>query len=124
MNLTSSSFGNNQPIPGEYAFCVPNPQNHVTLGANRSPALAWSDLPAGTSSLVLIFHDADAPSRRDDVNQGGRTVSAGLPRVDFFHWMLVDLPPDSDGIAAGRYSDKVTPKGKPGPVGPTAPGKG
>ncbi len=48
MKLTSSSFGDKQPIPAEYAFCAPDPQSHVKLSNNRNPALAWSDLPAGT----------------------------------------------------------------------------
>ena len=32
------------------------------------------------------------PSRGDDVNQADREVPADLPRVDFFHWVMVDLP--------------------------------
>ncbi len=52
MKLTSSSFGDNQPIPGEYAFCVSDPENHVTFRANLNPSLAWNDLPSGTKSLV------------------------------------------------------------------------
>jgi phosphatidylethanolamine-binding protein (PEBP) family uncharacterized protein len=80
-------------IHGDNAFCIPHAQNHVCLGGNHNPHLAWSDLPAGTKSLVLICHDPDVPSRGDDVNQEGRTVPASLPRVDFFHWVLVDLPP-------------------------------
>lgn len=118
MKLTSSCFGNNQKIPAENAFCVPDVTSHVTLGQNRNPDLSWSDLPGGTKSLVLICHDRDVPSKPDGVNQEGRTISATLPRVDFYHWVLVDLAPDSSPIANGEFSDGVTARGKKGPDGP------
>lgn len=118
MKLTSNSIVDGQPIAGEYAFCVPDPENHVALAPNRNPHLAWSDLPAVTRSLVLICHDPDVPSRGDDVNQAGRVVPAGLPRVDFTHWVLVDLAADRDEIAEGAFSSGVTARGKPGPEGP------
>ena len=86
-------------IHGDNAFCIQHAQNHACLGGNHNPHLAWSDLPAGTKSLALICHDPDVPSRGDDVNQEGRTVPASLPRVDFFHWVLVDLPPAPTVIA-------------------------
>ncbi len=115
MKLTSNSIVEGRPIAGDYAFCVPAPESHVTLGANRNPHLAWSDLPDGTRSLALICHDPDVPSRPDDVNQEGRRVPADLPRVDFTHWVLVDLSPDRDGIAEGEFSSEVTARGKTGP---------
>jgi len=118
MKLTSDSITDGQPIPAEFAFCMPDPEAHVRLGANRNPHLAWSELPAGTRSLVLICHDPDVPSRGDDVNQEGRQVPADLPRVDFTHWVLVDLKPDRNGIAAGEFCSQVTARGKPGPEGP------
>ena len=79
MKLTSSSFGDGQVIPGEFAFCVPHERDHVCLGNNRNPQLSWSELPQGTKSLVLVCHDPDVPSRGDDVNKEGRTVPASLP---------------------------------------------
>lgn len=119
MKLTSSSFGDNQPIPSVYAFCAPDPASHVALANNRNPALSWGDLPAGTKSLVLICHDPDVPSKPDDVNQEGRTVPADLQRVDFYHWVLADLSATASGIAEGEYSDGgVTARGKDGPAGP------
>lgn len=118
MKLTSSCFGDNQKIPVECAFCAPDPKSHVTLSKNLNPDLAWTDLPAGTQSLVLICHDRDVPSKPDDVNKEGRTIPASLPRVDFYHWVLVDLDPASGPIRKGEFSDGVTPKGKGGPAGP------
>ena len=115
MKLTSTSFSDGQKIPGEFAFCTPDPAHHVCLGRNSNPQLAWSDVPAGTQSFALVCHDPDVPSRGDDVNQEGRTVPASLPRVDFFHWVLVDLPASLREIQAGEFSKDVTPRGKPGP---------
>ena len=118
MKLSSNSFADGQAIPSDYAFCVPDPDSHALLGVNSNPQLSWSDIPADTRSLVLICHDPDVPSRPDDVNQEGRRVPADLPRVDFTHWVLVDLKPARGGIAEGEFSSEVSARGKPGPDGP------
>lgn len=115
MKLTSTSFANGDKIPGEFSFCTPDPAHHVCLGKNLNPHLAWSDAPAGTQSFAIICHDPDVPSEGTDVNQEGRTVPAALPRVDFFHWVLIDLPATINSIAEGEFSSNVTPRGKPGP---------
>jgi Raf kinase inhibitor-like YbhB/YbcL family protein len=118
MKLSSTSFEDGARIPVEHAFCAPEPAAHVTLGRNRNPQLAWGDLPMGTKSLTLICHDPDVPSQPDDVNKEGRTIPSSLMRIDFFHWLLVDLDPYSLPIEAGEFSDGVTPRGKSGPQGP------
>lgn len=115
MKLWSDSFKDGDGIPGEFAFGIIDPRAHVALSANRNPHLAWNEIPAGTKSLALICHDMDVPSHGDDVNQEGKTVPADLPRVDFFHWTLIDLPTSLSSIAAGQYSNAVTPHGKPDP---------
>ncbi|MGE5492986.1 MAG: YbhB/YbcL family Raf kinase inhibitor-like protein [Actinomycetota bacterium] len=115
MKLTSSSFADGQKIPGELAFCIPDAGHHVCLGKNLNPQLAWSDVPEGTRSFALICCDPDVPSQGDDVNQEDRTVPASLPRVDFFHWVLVDLPAEMREIKEGEFSGEVVPRGKPGP---------
>jgi hypothetical protein len=112
MDLTSSSFADGAPIPGEFAFCVPDPGSHATFGANRNPALTWSDEPEGTRSFGLICHDPDVPTRPDDVNQEDREVPSTLARTDFFHWVVADLDPNVRSIAAGTFSDGVQPHGK------------
>ncbi len=121
MKLASNSFKDNGAISAEYAFCAPDAKTHCTLGANRNPHLAWSEVPAGAKSLALICHDYDVPSKADDVNQEGRTIPATLPRVDFFHWVLVDLPPQAGEIRAGEFSHEVTVRGKAGPSVPYGP---
>lgn len=118
MKLTSESFVDGGVIPVEFAFGRIDPKQHVALSDNRNPQLAWSDVPPGTRSFAVICHDYDVPSKPDDVNQEGREVPADLPRVDFYHWVLIDLPADCRSIAAGAHSEGVTPKGKSGPSAP------
>lgn len=115
MKLTSHSWANGEPIPSRYAAGRLASDGSVTFSENLNPHLAWSELPTGTRSLVLICHDFDVPSRGDDVNQPDREVPADLPRVDFFHWLLVDLPPSPSEIAEGEFSRGFTARGKPGP---------
>src|SRR6266568_1758807 len=115
MRLTTSAFAEGNRIPGEFAFCVIDAATHVRLSDNVNPDFAWSDLPPETQSLALICHDPDVPSRGDDVNKEGRTIPASLPRVDFFHWVLVDLPASMVGASTGEFSSSVVPRGKPGP---------
>ncbi len=118
MRLASASFADGAPIPAQFAFCAPDARTHVTLSENRNPQLAWSEVPEGAKSFAIICHDPDVPSRGDDVNVEGRVVSAALARVDFFHWVLVDLPSSIRSVAAGEFASGVTAKGKPGPVAP------
>jgi Raf kinase inhibitor-like YbhB/YbcL family protein len=118
VKLTSSSFRDGAAIPADCAFCAPDPKDHVTLSKNRNPHLAWIEVPMGVKSFAIICHDPDVPSRGDDVNKEGRVVAKSLPRIDFFHWVLVDLPPAMVGVTEGEFSSSVVPRGKPGPAAP------
>jgi Raf kinase inhibitor-like YbhB/YbcL family protein len=62
--VTSSAFQAGQAIPTKY----------TCEGADISPPLQWSGVPAGAKSLALICDDPDAPV--------GTWV----------HWVLYDLP--------------------------------
>ena len=115
MKLWSDSWANGERIPSRYAAGKPDGQGGATFSDNVNPHLAWSEVPAGTLSLALICHDFDVPSRGEDVNQPDREIPAELPRVDFFHWVLVDLPPARGSIAEGQFSNGFTAHGKPGP---------
>jgi Raf kinase inhibitor-like YbhB/YbcL family protein len=53
-------------------------------GANISPALQWSNIPAGTKSLALQVRDRDAPT------------GSGL-----WHWAIYNIPPTATGLAQG-----------------------
>jgi len=73
MRLSSDAFLANEPIPARY----------TCDGDNLSPQLAWEGTPDGTSSLVVICDDPDAP--------GGA----------FYHWAAFDIPADCSGLAEG-----------------------
>jgi Raf kinase inhibitor-like YbhB/YbcL family protein len=118
MQLTSKSFSDGAPIPGEFAFAVIDPVNHIALSTDRNPQLAWSNVPEGTKSFALICHDPDVPNRVDDVNKEDREIAESFPRDQFFHWVLLDIPATIREIPAGSHSDRITAKGKPGPAAP------
>ena len=118
MKLSSRTFKNGERIPGRCGFCVQAPRGHVALSDNLNPHLAWSGAPAGTRSFVITAVDPDAPTKPDDVNQEGREVPADLPRAEFVHWLMVDIPPDVYEITEGSCSRGVVAKGKATPAGP------
>ena len=115
MKLWSDSWINGEAIPSRFAAGKPDAGSGVTFSDNLSPHLAWSEVPEGTKSFALICHDFDVPSQGDDVNQPDREVPADLPRVDFFHWVMVDLPPGLAELREGQFSSGFTAHGKPGP---------
>ncbi len=116
MKLWSDSWTNGDRIAAKYAAGRLDGEGQVGFSDNINPHLAWSELPAGTKSLALICHDFDVPSKADDVNRSDREIPSDLPRIDFFHWLLVDLPPTVTQIAEGQWSRGFTPRGKPGPA--------
>jgi len=116
MQLRSDNFENGRPIPAEFAFG--KQAQPFALSDNRSPHLAWKDAPSATRSFVLTCVDPDVPSSGDDVNKEGLTVPADLPRVDFVHWLMANIPAECGELAAGACSDEITPRGKCEPFGP------
>ena len=118
MKLWSDSFNDGGVIAPDCAFAVIDPVTHLAFAANRNPHLAWDDVPAGTESLVLLCRDIDAPTVGTDVNKEGHVVALDLPRADFYHWTLVDIPVALRSLPQGKFSEGVTPHGKPGPLVP------
>jgi Raf kinase inhibitor-like YbhB/YbcL family protein len=116
MKLTSESWVNGEAIPPRYAAGRPDGGGHARFGENLNPHLAWSELPEGTRSMVLICHDFDAPADAATVNRDDVEVSPEVERSDFFHWVLIDLPPIPMVIAEGEFSRGFVARGKPGPA--------
>lgn len=117
MHLSSPSFPDQGVIPAEYALCMTAPGTHMTLAPNRNPTLVWSDLPAGTQSLVLICHDEDAPTEQlQDINQPDIELSSDIQRGKFYHWVLVDIDPQLGAIRAGEFSEGLSRHDKQSPA--------
>jgi hypothetical protein len=53
-------------------------------GGNVSPALSWSNPPAGTKSFALLMHDPDAPT------------GSG-----WWHWVVYNIPAGLSSLPAG-----------------------
>ena len=79
IELTSTAFAQGQSIPARY----------TCDGADVSPALTWSNSPAGTKSFALTVTDPDAPM--------GTWV----------HWVVYDLPATAhslpENVAKSQY---------------------
>lgn len=112
MKLTVQGIKDQQPIPETFAFGVPGDGEPMTLGPNRNPALTWSDVPDKTRSFAVVVVDPDVPGDPSDVNQQDKTLPSSMARVDFYHWVVVDIPGETRAIGEGEDSDGVTPKGK------------
>jgi hypothetical protein len=61
-------------------------------GENLSPPLAWSDLPAGTRELALLFENITTRTKEP-----------------FVQWLVYKIPPDQGGLPEG-YRHKRDPK--------------
>jgi len=76
LNLQSSAFAANAPIPPRY----------TCEAANVSPPLAWSGAPATAKSFALIVEDPDAP----DPAKPTRVVT---------HWVAYNIPATTPGLS-------------------------
>ncbi len=88
MTVTSAAFGHGGEIP----------RAHTCDGADTSPELAWTGVPEGTKSLVLIVDDPDAPDPE-------------APKMTYVHWVLYDLPPDATGLPSASRDSIALPEG-------------
>lgn len=83
MQLTSTVFTQGATIPSKY----------TADGADVSPPLSWTGVPAEAKSLALIADDPDAPV--------GTWV----------HWVLYDVPPALTGLAEDVPKTQTIPAG-------------
>ena len=96
MKITSSAFHEGGNIPSRF----------TCDGSDTSPPLQITGIPSEAKSLVLIADDPDAPS--------------GL----FTHWLVWNIPPQTDSIAEGSAPKGVQGNndfGKSGYRGPCPP---
>ena len=113
MRIHSNNFENGKPIPSEFALGAAD-----GFGGNRNPQLAWDDVPDGTRSFALLCIDTDAPTDASNAGKEGVELPVDMPRTEFVHWVMADIPDAVREIAAGSCSDGVTKGGKSDPPGP------
>jgi Raf kinase inhibitor-like YbhB/YbcL family protein len=75
--ISSPAFANGQPIPPVFSC----------KGRDISPALTWTDPPAGTQSFALIMDDPDAP--------------VGI----WVHWVIFNIPTSTLDLKEGTPTD-------------------
>jgi Raf kinase inhibitor-like YbhB/YbcL family protein len=93
------------------------PRKHTQAGTQTSPALAWSNVPDGVQSFVLIMRDVDQ--------------AIGNGTDDTLHWLLWNIPGDARSLPEGVPQGSSLPDGTrqisaSGPYyrGPGAPASG
>ena len=106
------AIANGAVISGDYSFCIEDGAGKAKFGANQSPEIMWKGAPKGTKSFALVAVDPKVPSKADNVNKDGKTVSKDLPRVDFYHWLLANIPANINHLPAGVEGKGVVNKGK------------
>lgn len=65
------------------------PATYTCTGASATPGISWTNVPAGTKSLVFILDDPDAPSGT------------------FTHWLLYNIPATALSIDPDQPNTKV-----------------
>ena len=81
--LAASAFSNGEPIPLRYS-CD---------GEDISPSLAWSGVPRGAETLVVVMDDPDAPGGTWD------------------HWVVFNIPADVRGLDEAQPGTAQLPSG-------------
>lgn len=118
LSLSSDSVRAGQPISERYAVATPTPDGKSEMaGADVSPHLRWSGEPEGTRSFALSVVDPDVPADSSRMGVEGLVLGEDEARVDFAHWIVVDIPAQVHEIPEGADPAGFVPRGKePGPA--------
>ena len=105
LTVMAEGLTNGSMMDGRYAYCIAKDLNPgVPEGENKNPALQWSKGPKGTESYAIIMADSEVPTDFSTANKEGTVISDRMPRQIFFHWVLVDVPPDIQELSLGDFS--------------------
>src|SRR5580765_7359707 len=83
MSMTVAGFADGGQIPVKYSQAAPG----VAVGEGLSPAITWTNVPAGTQSFVLNMHDMDVARNKTTDDQA--------------HWIVWNIPGTATGLPEG-----------------------
>jgi Raf kinase inhibitor-like YbhB/YbcL family protein len=83
MTMTVAGFPDGGQIPVKYSQAAPG----VAAGEGLSPAITWTNTPAGTQSFVLNMHDME--------------VARNKTTDDQVHWVVWNIPATATGLPEG-----------------------
>jgi Raf kinase inhibitor-like YbhB/YbcL family protein len=93
MTMTVAGFADGGQIPVKYSQAAPG----VAVGEGLSPAITWSNVPAGTQSFVLNMHDMDVARNKTTDDQA--------------HWIVWNIPETATGLTEGQPKGRQLPNG-------------
>jgi len=83
MTMTVAGFADGGQIPVKYSQAAPG----VAVGEGLSPAITWTNVPAGTQSFVLNMHDMEVARNKTTDDQA--------------HWVVWNIPANATGLPEG-----------------------
>jgi hypothetical protein len=83
MTLTVAGFPDGGDIPVKFTQAAPG----VATGEGLSPAITWTNPPAGTQSFFLNMHDEDLARNKTSDDQA--------------HWVVWNIPASATGLPEG-----------------------
>ena len=93
MTLSTTAFADGTIIPIKYSQAAPG----AAIGEGTSPALSWTNVPAGTQSLVLHMHDLDFVRNKTTDDQ--------------VHWLVWNIPANKNSLSEGLPRGASLPDG-------------
>lgn len=93
MTLSSTAFADGTIIPVKYSQAAPG----AAPGEGASPVLSWTNVPAGTKSLLLHMHDLDFVRNKTTDDQ--------------VHWLVWNIPATNTGLPEGVSKGARLPDG-------------
>ena len=93
MTLTVSGFADGGEIPVRFSQAAPG----AAPGEGTSPAISWTNAPAGTQSFLLNMRDLDVARNRTTEDQA--------------HWVVWNIPASSMGLPEGVPRGSQLPDG-------------
>ena len=113
MTMTVAGFPDGGQIPVRFSQAAEG----AAPGEGTSPAITWTNVPAGTQSFFLNMHDMDVARNKTSDDQA--------------HWVVWNIPATATGLPEGVAKGSQRPDGSyqisaTGPVyrGPGAPANG